>query len=483
MNSGMQKLVIAAACLVVAVGGYFAVRAVWGQETPTEETSSVATSSETKQVVVIYEEAKEDFVSASITPKNGGPYTVEVNGDGWTVPELSGVTQYDTMVSTMVERLSRFEGYEKVADGVEDFSEYGLDEPDGSGVVNFEGGKSYTIDVGDETDDGYFYVTLRGSGTVYKATTGIRSYFITGKTTFISRSVFTGTQAGFQSIRLLHPGAEEPNDRELLLEQNLTEGTAEALNNTFSIQKPFYMIANESNMTDGLEDLCSIAASDVVTLTDETTDLSQYGLDNPQFTLEFTYQEEEDDEAQQITLYFGTLTEDNEYYVMREGVPLIYLLSKDICTYLDWTPRSISLDIPFQPMLSWIDHVTINVEGEEYRFYVQSDGTTASGVTFRGGELDFANFQRFYQVLISTGIVDYADKPEGAEPYLTITYTYRADKEKAEDVVKFYPINERRYFMETNGEGGFYVLATRIEKVVRDLDKVIHNETVTFTLN
>lgn len=97
-------------------------------------------------------------------------------------------------------------------------------------------------------------------------------------------------------------------------------------------------------------------------------------------------------------------------------------------------------------------------------------------------------FRKFYETLLFTSVVDsYELSEEDREALLndpdawlmTITInvddTMLAGKDgtKRTDVYRFYRLSSRKAYITINGEGGFYVMTSRLEKIVSDAKKCI----------
>ena len=97
-----------------------------------------------------------------------------------------------------------------------------------------------------------------------------------------------------------------------------------------------------------------------------------------------------------------------------------------------------------------------------------------------------AIFRKFYQTLLFTSIVDsYELSAEEEEALLNdpeawlMTITITVDDSaiagdhatKRTDVYKFYRLSSRKAYVTINGEGGFYVMTSRLDKIISDAQK------------
>jgi len=97
-------------------------------------------------------------------------------------------------------------------------------------------------------------------------------------------------------------------------------------------------------------------------------------------------------------------------------------------------------------------------------------------------------FRQFYRTLLFTAIVDSYEMTPAEEAALLndpdallMTITINVDDSssagenatKKTDVYRFYRLSSRKAYVTINGEGGFYVLTSRLEKIVSDAQKFV----------
>lgn len=103
-------------------------------------------------------------------------------------------------------------------------------------------------------------------------------------------------------------------------------------------------------------------------------------------------------------------------------------------------------------------------------------------------------FRYFYETLVYTTVSDSYTMTEEEEAALLndpnawlMTITLHADDEAATGtenatsvtkVFRFYRISSRKAYITINGEGGFYVLTSRLEKIVSDAQKFFDMQTI-----
>ena len=135
------------------------------------------------------------------------------------------------------------------------------------------------------------------------------------------------------------------------------------------------------------------------------------------------------------------------------------------------------------------------IECADYRVEVNADSVR---ILYNSGKIETlvrystTLFRDFYETLIFTSISDsYVLTPEKEAELINnpnawlMTITLNADDEESvanstsiTKVIKFYRISARKAYVTINGEGGFYVLTSRLEKIVSDAKKFMEMQPI-----
>ena len=501
MKKQLRGVLIAAAVLVVFAVVYFVLLAVLGKgNEPTGNTSSeppasdVSSTPSEEPTLHLYEYDVDTFVSAEITTLAGDVYHVERRDDAFTIPELAGFSCYLSNIRLCAERLCAYSYYEKVTDSAtpEELEEYGFSSPRGKATVTFTDGKTLTVLVGGQTEEGLSYFKRQDDDTVVLTTTGITSYFLKGKVNFLKSELFSCAEErrkGIDKLEFIDAQSEYP------VKISKTDGdraSALAISSTYYLTYPTTMGVDSEALDTGLTDLSHFSGEGVIEILDETTDLAVYGLDAPRYTLSFTYQKPlADDDTSETNpnpiesykFYISDADELGTCYVYAEGGKTVSYFTKEGYSFMTWTLEKLAGSTFLSPMIKTLERMNVRTGGRDYTFYFTEGDGSISAVRYEDRQLDVDNFKKFYQVVLGTGWIDLGRKEEGAAPLLEISFVYRADYGKVPDTMIFYPFSLRQYAVEVNGEGAFTVPKTRVDKVIGDLNKVIRNEPVTAFLN
>lgn len=487
MSKTTKKLLAAVLALGLLVGAYFAVTGLLPEEdADSSSENSSNTSSETESTITetMYEFDIDTFVGAEITEFDGDVYHVARGEDGFVVTELEGLTYYTSYVDSCAERLSAFPYTVKVADSITDEQkkEYGLDDTAATAVITFDD-HTETLRVGKKNDDGYYYLQHEGDPAVYGGTVGVNVYFGTGFLGFVNTGLFYCAEdyrTGIDNLSIVDANLPDP-----LHISKCKEGTASALalSSAYCMTFPCFMGTDDEALDAGLTELASFSAESVVAVVNEDTDLSLYGLDQPRYTIKYTYQKPTEDEinnnpVEAYEFLVSEVTEDGVQYVLNNEKTLVMSIPAGTYSFLSWNMENMAGPVFLSPLIKYLDRVTVTYGDKDYVFELTAGGNSITAVNYLDRQLDVENFKKFYQVILGTSWSGLGQAEENEADYFTVRFDYQDDLEKEDDVMSLKKYSLRQYAVEINGSGRFTVSKTRVDKLVSDLNKVINNETV-----
>lgn len=504
MSKTVRTLAFCLAALILLAGSYAVVLALFpseeGEGGDVSSSTGGTSSSETVStpVTYMYEYEETDLVSAEINSQNAGTYHVSQDGMSYVIDELDGITVYDSMMETLIERLAAYP-YAYIASESpteEELEEYGLSDPIAGAVINFTDGTE-TLSVGGTDEDGAFYVLREADGKVYVVSQGMTTYFVKGHVAFINTTLFYCTEDRRTGIDNLVFTDSEEDMPVTIGKVDPDSKTALAVSSTYCIKKPLEMSVNIELLDEGLTQLCKFSAESAVALVDNGDDLSAYGLDSPRYTLEFTYQKPLDDDAEEgaentnpVTKYKFIISEpdeDGNMYIKEEDSRIVMSFEEGVYSFFDWNINNMAGSTFLTPLIKYVDKVIVTCEGKEYEFRLTPGDGSIVAAAYMDGErerqLDVDNFKNFYQVIIGTGRIGTGYAEEDAATRISVRFVYQDEINKDDDVVAFREYSLRQYAAEVNGEGYFTVAKTRVDKLENDLIKVINNEPVNAFMN
>lgn len=498
MSKTLRTLIACLCSLLVLAGAYLGLLKAFPEQKGDDVSSVGNTSSSTSSEIVdyIYEHDSLDMKQATVTTANSGVYHINFDGTTYTVPELEGIEHYKSSVELCAQRFCAFPYVSIVTEEVteEELETYGFNAPQAKLEVEFES-ESETLLVGNKTEDGSFYVKSPDSDTVYLCVVGVNSYLINGHVTFINNTLFYCVEdyrTGIDNF-VLKNSAE--TDAVCIGKTSTDSKSALAVSSAYCITSPFIMAVDSEKFDTGLTELIKFGGSEAVAIIDENTDMSKYRLDNPQYELSFTYQKpltqsqteagqtENDNKVEHYKFYVSSADENGMSYVYADGEKVIMKILLSSYSCFGWTLDSMAGTMFLSPFVKYLDKMVITYDNKDYEFnFTIADGSLIA-VDYLNRQLDVDNFKKFYQVVLGTGRIGMGVAEENAATHMEIRFVYQSDLEKADDVLTFKEYSVRQYAAEVNGIGKFTVAKTRMDKLERDLIKVINNETVNAFVN
>ena len=378
----------------------------------------------------------------------------------------------------------------------EELINYGLDKPKAIITVKMKNGTERVFHLGDAAPQGggyYFRDTTNND--VYLSETYFSERFIRNHTQYYQTNIAKEFEySGFQTLSIKPYGEEEISVRTLTEEEN---EDIRYMGGTI-VEEPFFCAGTSEPIQKIAEILAVLEAEYVETDVLSEENLTKYGFDNPT-TITLTalvdtssilsnitglenpyYDPNGNGEQKLITIkYIVGTTIDIYTYVIFDDQSVIYAVDK---SKLEWVEKN-TVDVYCQGMiylkyLNEISRINVEVDGQEHSFDITDpDAGEAMVVMYNTyTKVDQAQFRNFYVSIIGVTHDGLAYEPEeGSTPYLKITYV---PIEGENIVLEFYQIEPRKYVIKLDGEGRFFVYSSKIDKIVKDMHKLINGEEI-----
>ncbi len=384
-----------------------------------------------------------------------GSYRVYYDGEngGYVVGSLpTDLVDLDRFVGFMVS-LSNLSAASKVAEQVEDKAAYGLIEPAAEIQLKMMDGDTGTLLLGArEPLSGDYYFTFSNREGLFTLNKDLAETLLSGQETFLSLQVtpplsVSSPLSAIRDARFSGPAYQTPLEIKAVsgaLEETrlkaLSFGTATHL----ITLKGTHALDQEGGIR-LLGSLLNIKALRVEKYGLSETDLAQFGLDTPDARVSFVLA----GSGETVELLLQQAQEET-FYAQVSGRDAVYLIEKP--AFLAIQPESLVLRYLLNPMLMDIKGLGVKTPENSYDLTYQRPTGTQGEATLNGETVPIERFLAFYRLLTSAasdGSLFTGEEPVG-EPALQITYRYR-NEEKAEDVLRFYPLAARRMAVSING--------------------------------
>ena len=234
---------------------------------------------------------------------------------------------------------------------------------------------------------------------------------------------------------------------------------------------------------------------------------AEYGLDKPIKSLYYESERTEDGQKYYFKhyLYFSDITENGTHYVVADthvaetkdgkyenlGMSdYIVEIHRSWLEFLDWeTLDWIERDY-FQINIGIINYMEFDLpDGSTYRFEIdQIDENTVRAYTIKNGKrvaIDTNNFKTLYLNMLGGKLFGSANMTTQREEEIVsdpnrarLTWRFKTTT-GTERTHSYYFLETNKDYITINGDGGFYVLSSSIQKVAEDVVKVYNGERIT----
>ena len=216
--------------------------------------------------------------------------------------------------------------------------------------------------------------------------------------------------------------------------------------------------------------------------------LKKFGLDKPSAVIEYKVADEVKRILLQDIKVADPETDNYEYSMMVEGVPVIYEVTKNSFDYLGFEVSSFATDAMIEEDISELKSLRISLLDKAYSFSFgkkttldeeTEEETTELTVKYDGKVIDGENFNEFYsEIKLLKPFVSSLlfERPEGAREFMTISLE-NADPELPSTELKVFLIegNESRCYLELDGNPVGLAELSKAEKTAENLLNVINN--------
>ncbi|MCD8375810.1 MAG: DUF4340 domain-containing protein [Oscillospiraceae bacterium] len=454
-------------------------------------TKDSAQATEEDEAVTILEVDSSQVTQLSWTYTESLSFTYD--GENWTYTEDEDFPLDESCLEDMLDALNGLAA-SKTIENVEDYEQYGLEDP--ACTVTVEGESQVVLKIGDESSSGEsLYVSL-GDGNVYMVDASLLDSFACG----LYDLVDTESIPSMSNVVSLAIDAQGQSMEIVYLEDS---GLAYSDSYVWFLSGEDGYTTLDTELTETLlETFTGLSWASCVDY--DAQDLSPYGLDDPAATVTVTYTvttevetNETDDDGNAVTetveseetftLEIGDYA-DSSCYARIAGSGMVYLVDaavSDMALYTtaeDLLPDDILL-------MDWdgVSSVDVTLDGETYTFLKETvlvededsedeetEETYETVWTVDGTEVDGASIWDALDALASTG----SGSGLSTDRTVEISFTIYQDNENYPQVeLTFYQYDSSSCLVSLNGEARLFVsrsdivsLAELVNETVLDLE-------------
>lgn len=483
MSKKIQAIIVGSIVIVLLVGALLALKFTKKSE-PADETSSVDV-----EIITLFEAGESKLEYANVKNKDD-EYKIELLGENkWGIKALDGLKQIEAMYPDTIDKIDNIYANEIIEENCTDLAKFGFDKPSLVAEIKFEGKDAFKITLGDISPDSYTrYAIITGENTVYDLSTSTLSSLLHTKYDYLDRLLISPLETGedgnpiqpnINNIKINRNDLETPIELEEYKTGELSKNSIPGVN--FKMVSPIDAMVDQNTAQQSIFGVFGLSADKAVVVKPTKEDLSKYGFDNPTSVFEMTY-----DETSSVKIIVGKQVENEDdnnnqaqYYVMREGTDIIYVLSKQSMMWIDLQVKDVMSSIAVLPPILDIDSVNINIGNESYLVkYIKGEDETDTNeikASVNGKNVDVDASKKLLQLLYMTSIQDINKVTPTKPADCTVTYNYSNGKI---DKVEFYVLEDRQIVISLNGNYGYLGRAGYVDKVSREVLNLVNGEKV-----
>ena len=472
------KSLIAILVVVVVLGGVLALLTFWKPAEGESSSGSDSTSSSNSTAVSLYSHDSDEIQSVKIENTEDS-FTMEKDGDGFTIPELEGLPADNSRFTYLANAASTLVASRIVEEDDANKAEYGLDKPVSKVEIQYTDNSSVSLQVGNEAPGSAgSYVLFDGK--IYLVSTSNVSYFLKTKYSFLTTAIvdtLVDASSGALSVEptTLTLGGSN-NTPELVIKKYASTESSNSLT-TYGVTAPKQRDADSDKVSSLFTDLSGLTADSAVVIHPTQEQLVEYGLADPYLTVELAYKDA-DSKRYDVAFRCSAVNADGIAYLMKDGVDVIYQISTQTTkSWYNYTYKDVVSVMNVLPYINDVSSVELVLDGQTHVFEFTGEDDELV-VTCDGKTLDTDIFRKLYQLFLSIKNNEYLDEPVDASSLTSLgslTYNYK-NGARPSDRLDFYEHSARQFYLAYNGDIEFLSLTSHLDTVRDALEKALAGE-------
>ena len=363
---------------------------------------------------------------------------------------------------------------------VDNLEDYGLTDPQAEVEVEFQDGSTYHYLVGSASagDGSSYYLCAADSNLVYVASISEELFyspldFVETTLVSITNPDDTTGQSGITMESIELSGTQFPSPISIVQDDN---GVFRLIYNGKELD------VDTQRATTLMTSFSTLEADKTFAAHPDEDVLADCGFTEPTAVADFSAYGED----YKITV---GKQEGTQWYVMRDGVDVIYLIEDSkLNTWMETNAFLLRDKFVLLTNIVDVDQMEVTLDGDSYVFDLsrtkdEEQSTEDNPVydytlTGNGKELTYENFQKYYQSIIAIQLLEPTDEQPVGEPEITVTYEYYPDTGEESNTVEFYPSSDRRYIATVNGDVAGIVKEENLQRVRDNTPKIMNDEEV-----
>jgi hypothetical protein len=359
----------------------------------------------------------------------------------WLYDEDEAFPVDETAIESLLEQFESF-GVSFVIEDVEDYGQYGLDDPECTIQLTADG-TDYEIDLGTySTMDEERYVSI-GDGNVYLVTHDPLDDFDVE----LSDLICNDTTPGFSGIAEVSFTGEENYSFSYVEEGGNSYREADVY---YVTQDGTQLPLDTSRVSSYLSKIKNLDLSDYVTYNATEEELASYGLDNPALTVTVAYIDSEDNEGTFVLNLGCAPTEETDAdaeadedeetelpgYVRVGDSQIVYEISASDYAALTAAGYDSFRHLEVVPAdFDSVSQIDVTLDGETYSILAETNEDEETIYTLNGEEIDIADLESALESLSADSFTS-SEPTEKTEISLTLTLNLEGEPQISIDLYR-----------------------------------------------
>ena len=415
------------------------------------------TPAENTEITEIYSVPTGDIISVDIM--NGyGEYTV-INGDTVSVKDKSADIDIEKLKNIFSDLSSVYSS--EIISEVDDFSQYGLNDPSGKLVLNLKNNEKISLVLGDETPTGYGrYAKLENSSDICIVSEYFYEVILRKLDYYRNTVLFAIDPIEVNEFEFTKDGKKVAFIRNDVNDRNRNTFAS------FNMISPYRWEADSAELEKVFALLNQLEIKEYVE--DDASDLSEYGLQNPSAYIIITNKD-----GSKYSLNIGK-NKDADVYITANGNSDVYLINSAGFEFLSFEQTAFLQQFVSLRLIDEISSLAYTHDDINIKFDIKKIDLETHDIKVNGKLVDEKSFKAIYTEIISMstgGVINDSGFLKN-KPVLTYTFTYLNGET---ETIKFYEYDERKIAVVIEEATVFYVDSSQFEKRINTVDGIIRN--------
>ena len=452
---------------------------------PQQSQSQESSQTDQQQELELLSMTVEQINTISVENPAGG-FVLVNQGSGFVVEGYEEVASSSINVNNLITNFTSLQAkrlllsQEELTPGSsnEQLEQYGLDNPQYSIQIVTTDGNTEELFLGNSAPDGSSIYALYQDA-VYLLDDRLLDSVSKGSLSFLDNQI-TDLEPEYEKAIITLSGTvrSSPVTLEIQTKEQTTEEEEEqsvvsSAEKIYTMTTPLIQTISEESAAQVTEGLFSLYGNSVIAVKPTAQQMADYRLDEPYSIVSMQV-----DGVHAFTLRTSEPDANNYVYLMRDGSPLVYLVSASRLSWLEVQAEQLTQSIyqPSEP--EEIAQLQIISPQGSYDFVVEAvEGEDDEQVTGNGQPVDRELFGKLYQAVTSIPPERMSSGQPELEPALTMTVSYR-DSSRPEDRFELIPNGNGSVYLSLNGKIHYTASQQLVYQILQNCQQVLEGKEV-----